>query len=74
MNGEVRTRQAKSPGGRWFTVRWVPGRPGAELVTRIPGSTETVTAHATRDEADAAARAAYEEYETRVNTIKETAS
>jgi hypothetical protein len=49
-------------GGWWFQVRRSPGADGVELVTAIPAYADDVTRHATQEDADAAAVAAYSTY------------
>ena len=65
-------RQARSGGGRWwFRVRVTPGQAGAELISRIPGTKEIITWHATEADADAAAATAYGEYTAAVEAARD---
>jgi hypothetical protein len=69
----VRSRQADSGGGAWwFRVRRPEADPGVELITssRSPWG-ETITRHATQEEADAAAREMYEAYRADMETRKQ---
>jgi hypothetical protein len=65
----VRWRQARSDGGWWFRVRRSPGPTGVELIARIPGWNQeaVITQHASQEDADLAARAAYDEYRAAVD-------